>query len=130
FNHEGRNYLSQVNNRWRSAEEPGDGYHYKLSVDFHGLEREASSYWITDMTYTRLKDITLGYTFSQPNVEKIGISSLRVFFNCTNLFTIQNTSAIDPENSSGSITDPSTLGVQHSPYPTAKSYALGINVKF
>ncbi|MBA7586120.1 TonB-dependent receptor P3 [subsurface metagenome] len=130
FYHEGRNYLSELNNRWRSEEEPGDGYHYKLSVDIAGLEKVASSYWITDGTYTRLKDVTLGYTLSDRFTQRIGLASIRVFFNGTNLLTIQATSAIDPENSSGSITDPATIGVQHSPYPSAKNYSLGINVKF
>src|SRR5690606_19974253 len=70
FYHEGRNYLSEVNNRWRSEEQPGDGYHYKLSVDLHGLEKEASSYWISKGTYSRLKDITLGYTLPPAFAER------------------------------------------------------------
>ena len=65
FYHEGRNYLGELNNRWRSVAEPKYGYHYKLSVDIDGLEKTASSYWLTDGTYTRLKDVTLGYTFSK-----------------------------------------------------------------
>ncbi|MEX2568071.1 MAG: TonB-dependent receptor, partial [Cyclobacteriaceae bacterium] len=130
FYHEGRNYLAEVNNRWRSPEEPGDGHHYKLSVDLHGLEKLASSYWLTDGTYTRLKDLTFGYTLSEEYTTRLGLSGLRIFFNGTNLLTIQSTTAIDPENSSGSITDPSTMGVQHSPYPTAKTYSFGLNVKF
>jgi TonB-linked SusC/RagA family outer membrane protein len=130
FYHEGRNYLKELNNRWRSEEEPGDGHYYKLSVDIDGLEKEASSYWITDGTYSRLKDVTLGYTLPEQLTQRLNIGSARVYFNGVNLFTIQSTSAIDPENSSGSITDPATIGVQHSPYPTAKVYSLGLNAKF
>jgi hypothetical protein len=131
FNHEGRNYLSEVNNRWRSEAQPGDGYHYKLSVDINGLEKDASSYWITDGSYTRLKDVTLGYTLSKRFCSKFGLANVRVYFNGTNLFTVQDTSAsvIDPESSTSN-TDPSAVGVQFSPYPNAKSYNFGLNVKF
>lgn len=130
FNHEGRNYLAEVNNRWRSEEEPGDGYHYKLSVDIDGLEKDPSSYWIADGTYTRLKDVTLGYTLPRGYAERIGLAGARIYLNATNLFTIQSTTAIDPENTSGSITDPATIGVQHSPYPTARTYSIGVNLNF
>lgn len=130
FYHEGRNYLGELRNRWRSEEEPGDGYHYKLSVDIDGLEKEASSYWITDGTYTRLKDVTLSYTIPPGYAERLGLSGSRIFINGTNLFTIQSTSAVDPENFSGSATDPAAVGVQHSPYPTARTVSLGLNVNF
>jgi TonB-dependent starch-binding outer membrane protein SusC len=129
FYHEGRNYLGKLNNRWRSEAEPGDGYHYKLSVDIDGLEKEPSSYWITDGSYARLKDVTLGYTFSENLTDKLGLVGIRLYFNGTNLLTFQNTTAVDPENSTSS-TDPATVGVQFSPYPTSKVYSLGINVNF
>ncbi|MEX0882954.1 MAG: SusC/RagA family TonB-linked outer membrane protein, partial [Cyclobacteriaceae bacterium] len=51
--HEGRNYYHAMVDRWRSEEDPGDGYHYKLTVDLDGLERTASSYWIVDGSYLR-----------------------------------------------------------------------------
>ena len=130
FYHEGRNYLSKIKDRWRSEENPGDGYHYKLSVDIDGLEKIASSYWLTDGSYTRLRDVTFGYTLPENIAERIGMAGVRVYFNGSNLMSFQKTTAVDPENSSGSITDSATIGVQFSPYPTAKSYSLGLNVKF
>ena len=128
--HEGRNYYQTVVNRWRSEEEPGDGYHYKLTVDLDGLEKTASSYWIVDGSYFRLKSLTLGYTFSQGLLEKVKLGSLRVYFNGLNMFTKKNAPIFDPENFNGGATQAWRRGVTHSPYPTAKIYSLGLNVSF
>jgi TonB-dependent starch-binding outer membrane protein SusC len=130
FYHEGRNYLREANNRWRSVEEPGDGYVHALTVDVAGtLEREASSYWVLDGTYTRLKDLTIGYSLPVEMSSRIGISNARVYLNATNLFTIQSTTTIDPENFDGG-SDSSIIGSQHSPYPSTKTISLGFNLQF
>jgi TonB-linked SusC/RagA family outer membrane protein len=131
FNHEGRNYFAVLENRWRSEEEPGDGYHYKLSVDLNGFEKQPSSYWLVGATYARLRDVTLGYTLPGTFAERVGISKARVYFNGVNLLNYQaGKSVSDPENTSGSTTDPAVVGVQHNPYPTARIYTLGLNIHF
>jgi len=131
FYHEGRNYLKKAVNRWRSESEPGDGYIHALDVDVAGtLEREGSSYWILDGSYLRMKDITLGYTVPVNNLSRFGITKTRVYFNATNLFTLQKTTTIDPENMDSSPDDAAAVGVQFSPYPTAKMFTLGLNVQF
>lgn len=60
--HEGRNFLKEVTNRWRSEENPGDGEHYRLSVDLGEYEKRGSSLWIDRTSYIRLKSLTFGYT--------------------------------------------------------------------
>jgi hypothetical protein len=130
FYHEGRNYLRAANNRWRSLDNPGDGYIHALTVDVdRTLEREASSYWVLDGTFTRLKDVTLGYTLPVEFAQRIGITSARVYLNATNVFTLQSTTTIDPENFDGS-PDSSIIGSQHSPYPSTKTFSLGFNLQF
>ncbi|MCC5905844.1 MAG: TonB-dependent receptor [Balneolaceae bacterium] len=130
FYHEGRNYLREANNRWRSLEEPGDGYVHALTVDVaQTLERESSSYWVLDGTFTRLKDLTFGYSLPAELSSRFGLRNARVYFNATNLFTIQSTTTIDPENFDGSA-DSSIIGSQHSPYPSAKTFSLGFNLQF
>jgi hypothetical protein len=128
--HEGRNYYHDMVNRWRSEEDPGDGYHYKLTVDLDGLERTASSYWIVDGSYLRLKSLTLGYTLQSALLERMKLGSVRVYFNGLNLFTVKQSPLFDPENFNGGAAEAQRRGVAHSPYPTAKVYSLGINVGF
>jgi TonB-linked SusC/RagA family outer membrane protein len=128
--HEGRNYYKQVTNRWRSEQEPGDGYHYKLTVDLDGYEKTASSYWIVDGSYFRVKSLTAGYTFPAGLLSKLKLESLRVYINGTNLFTHKNAPLYDPENFNGAATNATARGVTHSPYPSAKTYTFGVNIGF
>ena len=128
--HEGRNYYKEVVNRWRSEEEPGDGYHYKLTVNLDGYEKQPSSYWIVDGSYMRLKSLTLGYTFSSGLLERIHLGSVRAYLNAQNVFTLNNSPVFDPENYNGGSDETNRRGVTHSPYPTAKVYTLGVNVSF
>ena len=128
--HEGRNYYQEVNNRWRSEQEPGDGYHYKLTINLDGYEKTPSSYWIRDGSYVRLKNLTLGYTLPTPILQKIRLSSCRIYFNGTNLFTSKNSPVYDPENYNGDSGDASRRGIISAPYPTAKVYSLGLNLGF
>ncbi len=128
--HEGRNYYHGMVNRWRSEEDPGDGYHYKLTVDLNGLERTASSYWIVDGSYVRLKSLTFGYTFQPDLLERVKLGSLRIYFNGMNMFTIKNSPIFDPENFNGGAAEATRRGVAHSPYPSAKMYSLGLNLGF
>lgn len=131
FNHEGRNYFAVLENRWRSEEDPGDGYHYKLSVDIGGLEKQASSYWLVSATYARLRDVTLGYTLPSEYTGRLGISAARIYFNGQNLLAFQDGKSVsDPENITGDVTDPAVRGVQFNPYPTARTFSLGLNVTF
>lgn len=131
FNHEGRNYFAVLENRWRSEEEPGDGYHYKLSVDINGLEKQPSSYWLVGATYTRLRDVTLGYTLPEKYAQRIGIAGSRIYFNGINLLSFQEGKSVtDPENTTGATTDPAVAGVQFNPYPSSRIYSLGLNIQF
>lgn len=130
--HEGRNYLGALRDRWRSESNPGDGYHYKLTVNIDGYEKTPSSYWLDDASYFRLKDITIGYNLPKRISSSIGLSNARVFFNGINLFTIADAPVYDPENfvRSTGFTNPVNRGVGGSTYPSAKIYSFGVNVEF
>lgn len=128
--HEGRNYLKELNNRWRSEENPGDGYHYKIKVDENGYEKTPSSYFLFSKSYWRLKDLTVAYTLPSRLSEKILAKSLRVYFNGNNLFTRKDAPVSDPEGFSGNADDASRQGISSNTYPTAKIYSLGLNIAF
>jgi len=131
FYHEGRNYLTEVNGRWRSEQDPGDGHHFKVSVDVDGFEKTASSYWLNDGTYLRLKDVTIGYKLPKDIISSLGMSHARIFFNGVNLFTISDAPVFDPENFLNSnVSNALYRGVGGSAYPSTKTYSLGINVTF
>ncbi|MBQ7771470.1 MAG: TonB-dependent receptor [Bacteroidales bacterium] len=82
---------------------------------------EDSTLWLMDSSYIRLKDITLGYTFSgQGWLGKVGISSLGFTFSGYNLVTFSPLKLIDPEGQTTRMGD----------YPLVKLYSLGLNINF
>ena len=79
-----------------------------------------SDFWLTNITYLRLKNLTLGYNLPGKVVKKLGINALRVYVNGTNLFSFDNMKEyqIDPEISS-------TNGFS---YPQQRLYNFGFNL--
>lgn len=120
--HEGRNYRKEMVGRWRSEDEPGDGYHYKLNVDLTGYEKVTSSYLVYNGDYVKLKNLTFGYHVPEKILKKLQISQLHVYFNAQNLWTYKRSEVIDPENGSN--------GSSANPYPGARVYTLGFNIGF
>ncbi|MGN7990483.1 SusC/RagA family TonB-linked outer membrane protein [Pedobacter sp. 22226] len=79
-----------------------------------------NTYWLRSNNYIRLKNVELGYTLPTTLVEKVGLSSVRVYANGLNLFTLDKIKIWDPEstNSSGQY------------YPQARVINFGIKAGF
>ncbi len=101
----------------------------------------ASTYFVESGNFFRLNNITLGYTFPQTLLERIKIEKIRVYLTSQNLFTIQRFSGFSPEMISSNpkqdgflsqqnSTSPLEAGIELSPYPTTRTYALGLNITF
>ena len=88
-----------------------------------------SSYFIEDGSYLRIKLIQLGYNFKPQTLEKLKLSSLRLYTNFQNPFIITNYSGVDPEvgNAGGSNL---SAGIDNFVYPISKTVSFGINVSF
>lgn len=86
-----------------------------------------NSYFVEDGSFTRLKNISLGYNLSEELLEKFKISSAKVYVSAQNLITLTNYTGFDPEVSSGDKSDLYT-GVDFSPYPLPKSIIVGVNL--
>jgi hypothetical protein len=72
--------------------------------------------------FLRLKNINLSYNLPTNVIRKIGLSSARVFFNGTNLFTTSTYKIADPE-----VNQYGTRGWET---PLGKIYTFGIDVNF
>lgn len=89
-----------------------------------------STRFLEDGSYTRLKNLSLGYTFKTHNW---GVENLRIYFAISNLFTITKYSGFDPEmtvsaNSSGE--GDRAYGIDWGTYPVARTYTFGVNITF
>ena len=74
----------------------------------------------------RMKNIQLGYNFSQELLSKMKLRSLRLYLQGVNLFTATKYSGLDPELG-GADTD---FGVDRGNYPTVKQFIFGLNIGF
>jgi len=87
------------------------------------------SWAIEDGSYLRFNNITMGYTLPKKLLDKMKISTLRIYGTVNNLATISNYSGYDPDVTSRR-SDPLTPGVDFAAYPRAKTWLFGVNVTF
>jgi hypothetical protein len=95
-----------------------------------GNNSGATSQWVEDASFIRLKTITLAYSFEQALLKKIGFTKARVYVSGTNLATITDYTGYDPEVAAFANWGDANIGVDLSVYPPAKTYTLGIDFTF
>lgn len=88
-----------------------------------------SSRYIESASYMRLKSITLGYTFDSKLIRKIGLSSLRLSLNATNLFTITGYDGYDPEIGI-SPASANVYNLDNGRYPSPTAVTFGLDMSF
>ncbi|KAA8479710.1 TonB-linked SusC/RagA family outer membrane protein [Arcticibacter tournemirensis] len=82
---------------------------------------QASSFWLKDASYIRLKNFQVGYTLPSTMSGKIKVKRLRLFANGSNLFSIDNFwNGYDVEAPVG----------QGNYYPQVKVYSFGLEANF
>ncbi len=86
-----------------------------------------SDYYVEDGSFIRLQNVQLGYTFSDSALEGSKISKLRLYVSASNLLTLTKYNGFDPTASSGA---PIGGGIDQGFYPSAKTFLLGLNLKF
>ena len=80
-----------------------------------------SNRYVEDGSYLRIKNISLGYTFSQAIVKRY-IDKLRVYISCQNVATITGYSGVDPEVG--------VNGIDYGAYPLTRTFSVGLNLNF
>lgn len=98
-----------------------------LSTINSNNELQPSSYFVEDGSYFRLKTITLGYTFPDRFLDKIGINNLRVYIVGQNLFDITSFTGFDYEVSG---LGAGGIGIAGYGLPHTKSITFGVSTKF
>ncbi|MFL1684711.1 MULTISPECIES: SusC/RagA family TonB-linked outer membrane protein [Bacteroidales] len=82
-----------------------------------------STFWLEDASYLRLKNVEIGYTFRNKFFDRIGVSSLRLYANGSNLLTwCDMLPGEDPEVAN--------LGANNEPYPLTRVFNFGVNINF
>lgn len=138
-----RPYLSFIrkdllDNAW-TPEQPGNTYPqiYRGYASL-GAERslgEVNDYYLTNVGYLRMKNLTIGYTLPKSLTQKIKIKTLRVYVSGENIFTWRFgnlTKYIDPEQAGSGINynnpDNADDRARMEDYPIGKTISTGINI--
>ncbi|MHA7110251.1 TonB-dependent receptor [Sunxiuqinia elliptica] len=120
-----RNSISKYyQNRW-TPENPSNSYPSGHNSSLYGGARAINSLTVTDASFARLKNVTLGYTFDSRSRY---FSKLKFYLAADNLLTVSNFDGFDPDasaNGAGGV-----IKTSYNNYPLAKTFRLGINVEF
>ena len=113
------NVFSNYEDRWTVDNPSQDVFYPRLDYGTNANNNQASTWWLKDMSFLRLKNIEIGYSLPKKATDKIRIQSLRFYLRGTNLLTFSSFKLWDPELKS-------TTGAA---YPAMKSASFGIELK-
>jgi TonB-dependent starch-binding outer membrane protein SusC len=87
------------------------------------------SWAVEDGSYLRINNLTFGYTLPKKILDKMKISTLRIYGTVNNLATFTKYTGYDPDVTTRR-SDPLTPGVDFAGYPRARTWVAGLNVTF
>lgn len=106
--------------RWLNGEEI---VYPRLGTVGVGHNYLTSTYWLEDASYLRLKNAEIGYSLNGDRIQRLGIGSIRLYMNGSNLLTFCHMlPGEDPEVLN--------LGANNEPYPVTRICNFGININF
>jgi TonB-linked SusC/RagA family outer membrane protein len=128
FQNNGGGVAYLISDAWRrtdpfdanSAWIPGTFPAVRKDQGGHNNYNKRNDFWITNVSYFRMRNLQLGYELPKNFLNRFGIRGIRVYVNGTNLFSIDNMKKfqIDPE-----IASTNALA-----YPQQRIYTFGFNV--
>jgi TonB-linked SusC/RagA family outer membrane protein len=88
----------------------------------------ASTRWVEDGSYLRLKNVQIGYTFPKTLTSRIsGSSTIRVFVTGRNIVTFTKYTGFDPETPGTGLFG---RGLDNGTYPNVRTFTGGLQVNF
>lgn len=129
----------QAGTRWTNVNSAGEFLNWNNAEELAALNANTTNFspytgkyvltsdYVENASFLRLNTLTLGYTIPKTIMAKAGISNLRVYFTCYNVFTVTNYSGTDPEVNSIRRTN-LTPGVDYSAYPKSRQFVFGLNL--
>ena len=95
------------------------------------INLNSSDRFIEDGDYTRLKNLTIGYTFEEGFISE-NINNFRIYLSGQNLITVTDYSGLDPEIGIDNVLDQGTagVGIDRGLYPQPTSFTFGLQLGF
>ncbi len=89
-----------------------------------------SSQFIEDGSFITMKNISLSYNVDSKTLNKLGLSTVRLYTSVENLFIITDYTGFDPESTASNADADTDLGIDYNSYPINRSITFGLNVSF
>lgn len=119
----GANQITDVLRRWRV---PGQVTDIPKAGELDNLR--ASTRWVEDGSYVKIKNITLSYDIVHPKLKKANIARIQPYITLDNMITFTGYSGYDPEMSQ--YTSATSMGIDWGTYPNVKTVTFGVNIDF
>ena len=117
------NYRTEQLNRWHGE---GTSNWEPLLDPSHKINQEASTYFIEDGSFFRIRNIELGYNFDKRLLNRIKVQSLRLYTNVQNPKTWSRNGGYTPEVGGSAI----SFGIDGGGYHMPTVYTIGFNLTF
>jgi TonB-linked SusC/RagA family outer membrane protein len=121
------NVTTDMQNRWRSEQDPGNGKVPSTRSGATELYRLVNSTWVFSGDYLAVKNIALGYTFNKKLLH--AIRDLRVYASVQNAFMFTKYPGQNPEVNDTK-DNQTQAGLDNGSYPIPRVFMLGANVNF
>jgi len=89
---------------------------------------QLSTFWIEDGSFLRVKDVQLGYNIPKSICSSLGVNSIRLYANASNLYCFTNYKGRDPEGFMSS--DPLNSGTDNGNYSIPRNFTGGFQIGF
>ncbi len=114
-----------INPKYQTSTHYGD-YPFPNNGGINGGVGAHGTYWdqakcITNVSFVKVKNITLGYTFPKTWLSKFGCKHLRLYFTVTNPFVFTKYEGFDPEWADAALKNDG---------PSTVTYQVGASIKF
>ena len=120
------NKYARVLERWTGPGTTNDAKNPRYSFTDPNNNARFSDRFIEDGSFIKVKNILLGYTLPFKAVKKV-FKTLRIYGQVKNAFVFTKYDGFDPEVAATGLLD---SGVDRGAYPQARTYSVGVEIKF
>ena len=113
--------------RWKSPENPGNGFINRANRKQTGNNGRTSTWHIEDGSYLRLQNLTIGYPLPSNWLKRFHIEKCRLYVSGNNLITWTNYSGYNPEVSMRTA-NALAPGEDYGTYPLSRTFMVGLNI--
>lgn len=116
--------------RWRSESDPGNGRYHRAGTTNLSSDIASSTRYLSEGSFLRIRNITLGYTFPESTLRKLKIQRLRIYVTGQNIFTFTKYGGFKNPQGNGAGDNATNNGVENGTYPISRNLSLAFNITF